>query len=111
MTEAEWLACSDLQMMLRFLTRKARRRKLRLFACGCARYWQSKVAIHGRDIEAIDGAEQAADGLRRKLGTLASSAHRAGAVWTCHPQALEAARYWMSSVDSWFLSTATRANL
>ncbi len=37
MTEAEWLACTDPQKMLGFLREKASNRKLRLFACLCAR--------------------------------------------------------------------------
>jgi hypothetical protein len=36
-TEAEWLAASDLEMMLDFLRGKASDRKLRLFGCACAR--------------------------------------------------------------------------
>jgi hypothetical protein len=37
MTEAEWLACADLGLLLRFLKEKASDRKLRLFAAACCR--------------------------------------------------------------------------
>src|SRR5437867_2460076 len=37
MTEAEWLACPDPGPMLQFLSGKVSERKLRLFACACAR--------------------------------------------------------------------------
>src|SRR5262249_789725 len=37
MTEAEWLACTDPDKMLKFLYGKASDRKLRLFSVGCIR--------------------------------------------------------------------------
>jgi hypothetical protein len=37
MTEAEWLACDDPWVMLRFVSGKAGERKLRLYACACCR--------------------------------------------------------------------------
>jgi hypothetical protein len=37
MTEAEWLACKDLDVMLRFLEGKVSERKLRLFVVACCR--------------------------------------------------------------------------
>src|SRR5262245_6634951 len=37
MTEAEWLACTDPEQMLRFVYGRVSNRKLRLFACACSR--------------------------------------------------------------------------
>ncbi len=37
MTEQEWLTCTSLSAVLECLPRKASKRKLRLFACGCCR--------------------------------------------------------------------------
>jgi hypothetical protein len=61
MTEAEWLECEDLQKMLEFLRGKASDRKLRLFACGCARQeWH--LLIDEKSQQAIVLAEQFSDG-------------------------------------------------
>lgn len=62
MTEQEWLDCTDSTPMLEFLKGKASDRKLRLFACACCRYvWD--MLLDGRSCQAIDAAEQYADGL------------------------------------------------
>ncbi len=67
MTEAEWLAATDPQVLLNFLT--ISKRKLRLFASACCRLHASRrVGVLGEEwqsalIEACEIAELAADGL------------------------------------------------
>jgi hypothetical protein len=62
LNEAEWLACTNPGLMLRFLRGRASDRKVRLFACHCCRrVWQYLVAVKSR--HAVEIAEQFADGL------------------------------------------------
>jgi hypothetical protein len=64
MTEAEWWACQQPELMLYFLrdSGKASDRKLRLFAVACCRHLLRRVAVDPRDIRAVDAAERYADG-------------------------------------------------
>jgi hypothetical protein len=74
MTEAEWLECEDPQRMLEFLRGKTSDRKLRLFACGCARQeWH--LLIDERSQQAIELAEQFSDG---RVGVQEMERARAG---------------------------------
>jgi hypothetical protein len=66
MTEAEWLVCDDLRLMLDFLRDKASERKLRLFAVGCCRrLWG--LLINEQSRRAIEVAERLADGLASEM--------------------------------------------
>ena len=67
MTEAEWLTCTDPQPMVEFLADKVNGRKVRLFGCACCRrIWGFLTNIHSR--EAVEAAEQFADGLITRRG-------------------------------------------
>jgi hypothetical protein len=69
MTEAEWLACTEPEDMVRYITKsssavrtKAGRRKLRLYACACCRQiWN--IIPDDSSRRAVEVAEQFADGL------------------------------------------------
>ena len=65
MTETEWLASTDPQPMLEYLRGKVSDRKLRLFACACAR--QSRHLLDDqRSRTAVEVTEKYADGLATK---------------------------------------------
>jgi hypothetical protein len=62
MDEATWLACQAPKPMLDFLSSRASKRKLRLFAVACCRQ-VSHLLTDLRSRKALDAAEQYADGL------------------------------------------------
>jgi hypothetical protein len=98
MTEAEWLACTDPDEMLKHLGRRVSNRKLRLFACACYRH-VPRLFEDERIRTAVEGSERYADGLADKQ-ELAHTLNRAfSAVWTIGvrmayptPRCAEAAR-------------------
>jgi hypothetical protein len=61
MTEAEWLKCDRPQVILKFLHRKGRGRKLRLLSCACCRS-VPQVTADKEFHRAIETAERFADG-------------------------------------------------
>jgi hypothetical protein len=105
MTEAEWLACAALDRMLAAVRPEASDRKLRLFACACARRaWQRLWQRPAR--EAVEAAERLADGLLAEADLApvrqASAAHYDQAThadaaaawlgrWITAPEAIDAA--------------------
>ena len=65
MTENDWNACNDPQKMLEFLSTHGSDRKLRLFACACARrHWELLPDDSCRC--AVEISEQFADGQASK---------------------------------------------
>ncbi|MDY3558225.1 hypothetical protein R5W23_003649 [Gemmata sp. JC673] len=61
MTEAEWLTCTDPQLMLDYLASIPTDRKLRLFACACCRR-RGDLLIEPHHVRILQVAEALADG-------------------------------------------------
>src|SRR5215471_13908143 len=64
MTEPEWLACTDLPLLIKILRTNGQDRKLRLFACACVRRLGTELlsAQFREGVKAIEVAERFADG-------------------------------------------------
>lgn len=63
MTEAEWLACTELHPMLEFLRDRVSARKLRLFSCACCRRIWHLISSQDCARKAVEAAERYTDGL------------------------------------------------
>jgi len=65
MTEAEWLACTDPTPMLKYLSSRASKRKLRLFACACC--WSLRSVFPTQAYhEMVETTECFAEGISTK---------------------------------------------
>jgi hypothetical protein len=78
MTEAEWLACDDLQQLIKARRHAGYDRKLRLFACACVRNVNDRLP-DGAWLTAVEIAERFADapGCRADLDDMYHTATRA----------------------------------
>ena len=65
MTEAEWLVCTDPDLMIKQVGRQASNRKRRLFACACYRHVPQLVQDE-QCLNAVAVSERYADGLASK---------------------------------------------
>jgi hypothetical protein len=102
MTEQEWLDCTDPTPMLEYVRTIASNRKLRLFACACARaIWD--LLEDERACQAVEVGERYANGLAITAQLEASSEMAWEAVDACPSEAHYAAQ---STVE---LSTADAA--
>jgi hypothetical protein len=108
MTEAEWLSCTDLTPMLRFLAGRASERQMRLLACACCRrVWH--LLTDDRSRQAVEVAERFADG-QATLVELAEARNRALAAENGASSEVAKAAYWAASMKAagsiWNASTA-----
>jgi NAD(P)-dependent dehydrogenase (short-subunit alcohol dehydrogenase family) len=88
MTEAEWQACGDPLLMLRFLRDRASERKLRLLAVAACREIWDRIT-DGRSREAVVVAEMFADGLAGDADLLRACQSAHDASTAAHAQSPE----------------------
>jgi hypothetical protein len=108
MTEAEWLACANPDVMLDYLEKSTSERKLRLYGCACC--WRIvQLLTDERSRAALEIAQRFADGLA-SLEELAE-AHQAAVatIWTCAGTARDIAQAaaWVSAPHAWDAADAT----
>src|SRR5262249_42567173 len=83
MTEQEWLACTDLPLLIKILRANGQDRKLRLFACACVRRLGKELlsAQVREGVKAIEVAERFADGYA-SAQELAAAYHTGQSAWS-----------------------------
>src|SRR5262245_30880726 len=108
MEEDDWLACTDpIQMLAVLRGRSASPRKVRLFACGCARAGLDRIQdLFGRSPRAVEVAEHCADGLASGPELEAAGQSDWEAVRAYHsPERVVAA--WVTNPDAWVAAVNT----
>ncbi len=104
MTEAEWLECTDCELLLAGLDAAATERKLRLFACACV--IMTDWVLLGINCESvIRTAERLADG----LATAEESNHAAEIFYQATANVQNAPRYFAAAVAATLRPAAIEA--
>ncbi|MBY0527112.1 MAG: hypothetical protein K2R98_27200 [Gemmataceae bacterium] len=108
MTEAEWLACTNPDVMLEHLDGKASVRKLRLHGCACCRrMWH--LLSDERSRAAIETSERFADDQCSKEDLAAAHKFAVAAIWTTTGLERDAAQAaaWVAAPHAWDAADAT----
>lgn len=108
MTEPEWLACTNPDVMLDHLEKQTSERKLRLYGCACCRRI-AHLLPDERSRAALDVAERFADGAagREELSTAHKQA--VDAIWDVRGLERDCAQAaaWVAAPHSWDAADAT----
>jgi hypothetical protein len=108
MTEAEWLACTNPDVMLDYLEIAASERKLRLHGCACCRrmvhLWTDE-----RCRTALEMSERFADGLASREELQAAHQGAVAAIWAASDEARDTVQVaaWVSAANAWDAADAT----
>lgn len=108
MTEAEWLACTNPDVMLDHLDTGASERKLRLHGCACCRR-MAHLLTDERSRAALETAERFADGLASREELTAAHEAALAAIWATAGADRDSAQVaaWVSCAHSWDAADAT----
>jgi hypothetical protein len=112
MTEAEWLACTDPNPMLKLLGGKVSDRKLRLFAVACARR-VLHLATNERSHQAIEVAERHAEGMAsgKELAAAMQTAPQGTAARACARASARSAAQVAARIAGWAVAWFTPTSI
>lgn len=108
MTEAEWLACTNPDVMLDHLEKGVSERKLRLHGCACCRR-MVHLLTDERSRQALEVAERFADGLASREELTAAHQAAVAAIWAASATTRDSVQVaaWVSAAHSWDAADAT----